>query len=195
MIRRLYDWVLHWAATRHAVTALFLLALAEASFFPVPPDVLLLAVCLACPRHALRYAGICTGASVLGGVLGYVIGWGFWELSSAFFFAHVPGFTPGVFQKVADLYQRWDFWAVFAAGLTPIPYKVFTISAGVFSLNFPVFLLASLVSRGLRFGAEGFLILRFGAPVSDFIDRYFNWLSVAFAVLLVGGFAVVKYLL
>jgi membrane protein YqaA with SNARE-associated domain len=125
---------------------------------------------------------------------GYGIGWWGWEMVSGFFFSYVPGFTPEVFQKVADLYQKWDFWAVAAAGLTPIPYKVFTIAAGVFGLNFPTFVLASVLSRGLRFGVEGWLILRFGPPMAVFIDRYFNWLTLAFVVLLVGGFGVLHYL-
>jgi membrane protein YqaA with SNARE-associated domain len=195
LIRALYDWVLHWAATPYGATALFLLALAEASFFIVPPDVLLLAVCLARPERSLRYAGLCTLGSVVGGVLGYAIGWGLWEISSELFFSYVPGFTPEVFERVAGLYRRWDFWAVFIAGLTPIPYKVFTIAGGVFGINFPVFILASILSRGLRFGVEGYLVLRFGPPIKEFVDRYFNWLSVAFAVLLVGGFLLVRYVL
>ena len=195
LIRAIYDWVLHWAATPYATYALFLLALAEASFFPIPPDVLLLAICLSRPARSLRYAGICTLGSVLGGMAGYAIGWGLWELTSGFFFAYVPGFTPEVFERVAGLYQRWDFWAVFVAGLTPIPYKVFTIAGGVFGINFPVFVLASILSRALRFGIEGYLIMRFGPPIKGFIDRYFNWLSLAFAVLLIGGFLLVTYIL
>ncbi len=193
-LRALYDWVLHWAATPYGAVALFVLALSEASFFPVPPDVLLLAVCLALPRRSLHYALLCTAGSVLGGMLGYGIGWGVWELMSGFFFGYVPGFTPEVFQRVADLYQKWDFWAIFVAGLTPIPYKVFTIAAGAFDLNFPTFVLASILSRGLRFGIEGWLILRFGPSMAGFIDRYFNWLTLVFAVLLVGGFVVLKFL-
>jgi len=193
-VRALYDWVLHWAATPYGSTALFILAMSEASFFPVPPDVLLMAVCLAQPRRSLRYAFLCTAGSVLGGMGGYLIGWGVWEMLSGFFFTYVPGFTPALFARVADLYQQWDFWAVFLAGLTPIPYKVFTIAAGVFEINFPIFVLASILSRGLRFGIEGWLILRFGPPIVVFIDRYFNWLTLAFGVLLVGGFLVVKYL-
>ncbi|MCZ6746822.1 MAG: DedA family protein [Acidobacteria bacterium] len=193
-LRALYDWVLRWAATPYGAVALFVLALSEASFFPVPPDVLLLAVCLARPRRSLHYALLCTTGSVLGGMIGYGIGWGVWEMLSGFFFTYVPGFTPEVFQRVANLYQEWDFWAVSLAGLTPIPYKVFTIAAGAFGLNFPTFVLASFLSRGLRFGIEGWLILRFGPPMAGFIDRYFNWLTLLFAVLLVGGFVVLRYL-
>ena len=136
-----------------------------------------------------------TDAGFQGGILGYLIGWGLWEMTSAFFFSHVPGFSPEVFEKVATLYQEWDFWAVFVAGLTPITYKVFTIAGGVFGINLPVFIVASLLSRGLRFGVVGYLIYHFGPPVSRFIDRYFNILSIAFVVLLLGGFVLIKYVL
>ncbi len=192
-VRALYDWVLHWAATPYAAWALLLLAMAEASFFPIPPDVLLLAICLARPARSLHYAALCTAGSVVGGMAGYAIGWGLWELLSEFFFTHVPGFTPEVFQRVGGFYEDWSFWAVFLAGLTPIPYKIFTVAGGVFGINFPIFILASTLSRGLRFGVEGVLIQRFGPPMAVFIDRYFNWLSLAFGVVLVGGFVLLKY--
>ena len=192
-VRALYDWVLHWAATRYGAVALVLLAMAEASFFPIPPDVLLLAVCLARPERSLRYAALCTLGSVVGGMVGYALGWGMWGLLSEFFFNHVPGFTPEIFNKVGGFYEEWNFWAVFLAGMTPIPYKVFTIAGGVFGINFPIFVLASALSRGLRFGLEGILIQRFGPPMAGFIDRYFNWLTLAFGVVLVGGFVLLKY--
>ncbi|MFQ5720648.1 MAG: YqaA family protein, partial [Acidobacteriota bacterium] len=192
-LRQLYDWVLHWAGTPHAALALFALAFAEASFFPIPPDVLLLAVCLAAPDRSLGFAARCTAGSVLGGMTGYGIGWGLWDALSAFFFRWIPGFSPAIYERVAGLYQAWDFWAVFAAGLTPIPYKVFTIAGGVFGVNFPVFVLASVLSRGLRFGAEGFLIYHFGPPVASFIDRYFNAMAVGFVVLLLAGFVLIRY--
>lgn len=194
-VRTLYNWVLHWAATPHGATALFLLAVAEASFFPIPPDVLLLAVCLAAPARSMRLALLCTAGSVVGGVVGYGIGWSLWGALSAFFFAWVPGFSPELYDRVATLYEEWGFWAVFAAGLTPIPYKIFTIAAGVFGINFPVFVLASVLSRGLRFLAEGFLIYRFGPPIASFIDRYFNWLAVGFVAVLIGGFVLMKYVI
>ena len=194
-VRALYAWVLHWAGTPYGTVVLFLLAFAEASFFPIPPDVLLLAVCLAAPARSLILAAVCTVGSVLGGVAGYGIGWGLWAVTADFFFAWVPGFTPGVYDRVSVLYSEWGFWAVFIAGLTPIPYKVFTIAAGVFGINFPVFVAASLLSRGLRFGVEGLLIYRYGPPVEAFIERSFNWLAVAFVVLLLGGFLLVKYAL
>lgn len=194
-VRRVYDWVLHWAYTPYGAWALFILALAEASFFPVPPDPLLLALALGQPRKALRYGAVATAASVVGGILGYAIGAGAWQIVDQFFFTWVPGVSPEAFARVQGLYDRYDFWAVFLAGLTPIPYKVFTITAGVFEIDFPVFVLASLTSRGLRFFAEGALIHHFGPSVSGFIDRYFNLLSWVFAGLLIGGFLLVKFAL
>jgi membrane protein YqaA with SNARE-associated domain len=194
-IRRLYDWVLHWADTPSGPAALFVLALAESSFFPVPPDPLLIALCLGATRRSLHFAAVATVASVIGGVIGYAIGAGAWHLAGEWFFAYVPGVSPAAFARVQALYDRWDFWAVFLAGLTPIPYKVFTLSAGVFGVDFPVFVLASVLSRGLRFFAVAGLIYRFGAPIARFIDRYFDLLAIAFGVLLVGGFIVIKLLL
>lgn len=191
-IRRLYDWVLHWADTPYGAPALFVLALAESSFFPIPPDPLLVALCLGVPKLSLRFAANATVASVVGGVIGYGIGALAWQLLEGWFFAYVPGVGPESFARVQGLYDRWDFWAVFLAGLTPIPYKVFTLSAGVFSINFGIFVLASVLSRGLRFFVLAGLIYRFGDPITRFIDRYFNLLAVAFGVLLVGGFLVIE---
>ncbi len=131
----------------------------------------------------------------MGGIIGYGIGAGAWSILSGWFYTYVPGVTPEAFAHVQALYDRWDFWAVFLAGLTPIPYKVFTISAGVFSISFPVFVLASLLSRGLRFFALAGLIYVYGAPITRFIDRYFNRLAWAFGVLLVGGFLVLRLVL
>jgi len=192
-LRRLYDWVLHWAETPYGTPALFVLALAESSFFPIPPDPLLIALCLGAVRRSLRYAAVATLASVLGGMLGYAIGSGAWSLVHDWFYAYVPGVTPESFAMVQALYDRYDFWAVFLAGLTPIPYKVFTLSAGVFSIHFGVFLLASVMSRGLRFFVVAGLIYRFGPPISRFIDRYFDRLAWAFGILLALGFLVLHF--
>ena len=190
-VRRLYDWVLHWADTPYGLQALALLALVESSVFPVPPDPLLIALCLGAAGRALRFAAIATVASVLGGMLGYGIGAVVWSSASSFFFEYVPGVTPEAFATVQGLYDRWDFWAIFLAGLTPIPYKVFTISAGVFAINFPIFVLASTLSRGLRFFVMAGLIYRYGESIRLFIDRYFNILAWIFGLLLVLGFVLV----
>ena len=195
VVRRLYDWVLHWAHTPHGERALFALAFAESSFFPIPPDPLLMALCLGKPARAYRFALVVTVASVLGGVAGYAIGALAWDAMADAFFRWVPGVSPESFARVQALYDRWDFWAIFAAGLTPIPYKVFTISAGVFAVSFPVFMLASVVSRGLRFFLVAALIHRYGEPVSRFIDRWFNLLTWVFLALLLGGFLLVEYVI
>ena len=195
LLRRLYDWVLHWAETPYGPAALFLLALAESSFFPVPPDPLLIALCLGAVTRSFRFAAIATAASVVGGMIGYGIGAGAWHLAEDWFFTYVPGVSPDSFARVQGLYDRFDFWAVFLAGLTPIPYKVFTLSAGVFSINFGIFLLASVLSRGLRFFIVAALIHRFGHSIAAFIDRYFNLLALAFGVLLITGFIVIELLL
>ena len=192
-IRWLYEWVLHWAATPYGVPALAILAFAESSFFPVPPDVLLLALCLGAPARAFYFAAVCAVFSVAGGVAGYAIGWLVWEQVREFFFAYI--FAEEVFARVQEIYRQYDFWAVFAAGFTPIPYKVFTIAAGVFEIDFPRFVLASAVSRSARFFLVAGLIWQFGPPIKDFIDRYFNLLSVVFVVLLIGGFAIIRFVL
>ncbi|MFP3948404.1 MAG: YqaA family protein [Gemmatimonadota bacterium] len=194
-VRRLYDWVLHWAETPYGPAALFLIAAAESSFFPIPPDPLLLALCLGAPRRSLRLAVLATVASVVGGIAGYGIGALGWQLVSDFFFDYVPGVSPEAFGEVQGLYDRYDFWAVFLAGLTPIPYKIFTLSAGVFSINFGIFVLASGLSRGFRFFVEAGLIYWFGPPISRFIDRYFNVLTWVFGILLVLGFVAIELLL
>ncbi len=194
LLRRLYDWVLHWAETPYGPMALFVLALAESSFFPVPPDALLIALCLGAIKKSWRFALITSAASILGGMLGYLIGFGLWETAAPFFFKYVPGFTETGFQKVMSHYQNSGFWYVFMAGFTPIPYKVFTIASGVFRLNFLLFLLASTLSRSLRFFLVAGLFRKFGPGIKAFVDRYFNLLAVAFFVLLLGGFLVVKYL-
>ena len=193
MIRRLYDWALRQAAGKHAQAALFLVAFVEASFFPLPPDVLLIAMVIASREKWVRYFGICLLGSVLGGAAGYLIGLGVWEAVSGFFFSHV--FSEAAFNRVREIYVKYDFWAVFTAAFTPIPYKVFTITAGVAHIDFPRFMIASLVGRGGRFILVAYLLYHFGAPVKSFIEKYFNLLTLAFMVLLIGGFVFIKYVL
>lgn len=191
ILKRLYDWVLHWADTPYGTPALFLLAVAESSFFPIPPDVLLMALGLSIPKKSLRYALICTVGSVLGGMLGYLIGLQFWELGKAIIFRYV---SVESFETVRKYFIEYEAWAVAIAGLTPVPYKVFTISAGFLRADFTVFVAASVLSRGARFFAVAGLIYAFGPSIKTFIDRYFNILTVVFMVLLVGGFVLLKYL-
>jgi len=190
-LRRLYDWVQHFAETPYGSWALFLLAFAESSFFPVPPDILLIALAVSIPSKAFRYALICSVGSVLGGIFGYVIGYQFMEFIG-FGILNFYGLTEK-YESVAELYNRYNAWAVGIAGFTPIPYKVFTISAGAFKINFPVFLLASVVSRSARFFIVAGLIYVFGAQIRAFIEKYFNILAVIFVLLLVAGFILIRF--
>jgi len=220
---------------------LFVLSFAESSCFPVPPDVLLIPLVIGNRKKWFRFALICSVASILGGMLGYLIGFGAWGAVDNWFFDHVPGFsrdtiatadgkevaclveTPGdqarpwtaqlpsketltlpdaevdevhygTYSKVRQRYDEYNFWVVFTAGFTPLPYKVITITAGVFKINFAVFLIASAVSRSARFFLVAGLFWLFGPVIKPFIDKYFNLLCLVFMVLLVGGFVVLKYL-
>lgn len=193
MLRRLYDWVLRWAATPYGTWALFLVAFAESSFFPIPPDVLLIALCVARPNRSITLALVCSLGSVLGGCLGYLIGWQFMA-SVGSRIVDFYGLTDKVV-VIEGLYNAYDAWAVGIAGFTPIPYKVFTIAAGMFKINFSVFLMASMVSRSARFCLVGGLIYAFGPRIQQTIDRYFDVLAVTFTVLLVGSFVLIKVLL
>lgn len=192
MLRRLYDWVLHWAETPYGTWALFLLSFCESSFFPIPPDVLLIALAVGIPKKSFKYALICSVGSVLGGCLGYLIGWQFMAGIGEKIIA-LYGLTQKV-EYIKDLYTNYDAWAIGIAGFTPIPYKVFTISAGAFNINFSVFIIASTISRSARFFLVGSFIYIFGPRIQTFIDKYFNILAVAFMVLLVAGFVIIKYL-
>ncbi len=186
LLHDMVAWVTQFAYTPYGTWALFAIAFAESSFFPIPPDVLLMALAVAHPSASLWFAAVCSVASVLGGMFGYWVGYrGGRPLLLRLF-------SREKIKVVEDYYQRWDVWAVGAAGLTPLPYKVFTISAGVFALNFPRFVLASVLSRSARFFAVGVLFWLYGAPIQAFIKEYFGWLTVAFFVLLVGGFWVVR---
>ncbi|MCF8266097.1 MAG: DedA family protein, partial [Melioribacteraceae bacterium] len=171
-VRKIYDWMLHWASTPYGAIALFFLAFAEASFFPIPPDALLIALVLGASTKAFRFALNSTIGSVLGALLGYSIGYFAWwtgdrEFSSLamFFFDTVPGFTQELFTNVQILYRDWDFWIIFTAGFTPIPYKIFTISSGAFDINLVMFVIASVISRGARFFLVAFLIWKFGEQI------------------------------
>ncbi len=205
-LRRLYQWTLSWAETRYAVPALALLAFVEASFFPIPPDVLLMAMCLGKPKSALRYAAICTAGSVLGGLLGWTIGMSLWRTlgvseacpefhGGGVLFQYVPSFTCESFEHVQHLYQDNAWMALFTAAFTPIPYKVFTIAAGVFEVAIPTLITASVVGRGARFFMVAGLIYRFGPSVRTFIERRFELLTLVFTALLVGGFVLIKYVM
>ncbi len=158
---------------------LFILAFIESSFFPVPPDILLIILALAEPSKALWFAFVCTLGSVFGALLGYYIGaYGQKTLLRKLM-------NGRKIRKVKRLFNKYGGWAVFVAGFTPIPYKVFTISSGIFKINLRTFIIASIFSRGLRFFIVAFLIMTFGKMIIEFIDGYFNLLSVFFVIVLI----------
>lgn len=199
-LKKMYDWVLKWADTPYGPMALFILAFAESIFFPIPPDVLLIALALGCSQKSFRFALICTIGSVLGAFVGYGLGHYTWLTANGeftgfanFFFNNIPGFTVSLYESIRQLFNNWDFWVIFTAGFTPIPYKVFTITAGVFDINLFMFFIASVISRGARFFLVAFLIWKFGPSIKRFIEKYFNLLAMGFTVLLVGGFILIKY--
>ncbi len=190
-LRQLYDWVLGWAETPYATPALATLSFTESFFFPLPPDPLLMALSLAKPRRAFFFAAVCSAASVAGGVAGYIIGLALFETIGQpilDFYGWADKYL-----LVQSYYRAYDAWAVGVAGFTPIPYKVFTISAGAFHISFTVFLFASAVSRSARFFLVAWMIKKFGGPIRGFIDRYFNILTLIFAGLLAGGFLLLRW--
>ncbi len=193
MLKRLYDWVLHWADTRYGVPAMAFVSFIESSVFPVPPDPLLVALGLGKPNKAILYALICSVASIAGGIVGYLIGWAVWEAVSGFFLSYL--FSIEAFNYVGQKYNENAFLAILGAAFTPIPYKVFTITAGVFKINIAVFILASAIGRSARFFIEGLLIYFFGENIRNFIERYLKWLSLIFFILLVAGIYLVKFVL
>lgn len=192
LIKKLYDWVLKWAETPYGSWALFFLAFAESSFFPVPPDVLLIALAISIPRRAFKFALICTMGSLIGGIVGYGIGLFGYESVGKPIIELYHG--QQLMLSIKTKYDLYGFWGVLIAAITPIPYKIFTISSGFFQFNFVQFVIASSIGRAFRFFAVGSLIWKFGPPIKLFIDKYFNFLVTVFVILLVIGFFIVKYL-
>lgn len=199
MIRRLYNWVLSWSESRWGWVALLFIALFEASWFPLPPDILLIALCLGATAKSFRFATICLIGSVIGAALGYGIGHFLWitpdgdpTALASLFYEYI--FSIESFNNVGSLYDRFNFWIVFTAGFTPLPFKLFTIAGGMFDINFMMFIIASIVARGMRFFLIAGLIWKFGAPIKVFIDKYFNLLASLFAVILIGFTALALWL-
>jgi len=188
MKERILEWIDTIAASPHPGLWLFLMAFAESSFFPIPPDLLLITLGVAAPERALVFGIVCTAGSVLGGGAGYLIGlYGGRPLVYRFF-------KEEKVHAVERLYDRYNAWATGIAGLTPIPYKIFTITGGAFKINFRTFMIASLASRGLRFMAEGVLLYFLGDAIRDFLLHRFDLIAIVFVVLLVGGFWFVQRL-
>lgn len=192
-VKRIYDWVIAWAEHPNASTALFILAFAESSFFPIPPDVLLITLAIAMPRKSFKWAGIAVAGSVTGGMAGYLLGLNF----MAFIGDKILNFyhLGTKYGEVQELYRQYDAWAVAIGGFTPLPYKLFTITAGAFRINFITFIIASFISRAGRFFLVAAFIYFFGPRVRYFLEKYFNLLTIIFTVLLIGGFIIIKWLL
>lgn len=192
-LRGLYDWTMHWAETPQSLAALFLIALAESSFFPVPPDVLLIAIVAAAPRQWFKAAALCTAGSVIGALLGYGIGYGLMATvgQTIVDFYHAQHH----WDRVVELYNGpWGVWFLAGAAFTPIPYKVATIAAGATHMSVAPFILVSILGRGARFFLVAAILRAFGAPVRRTLEKNFDLAAFLFLVLLVGGFLVLKAL-
>ena len=193
MLQRLYARCMEWMQTPQGVWILFLIAVAESSFFPIPPDIFLLALCLGAPKKSFRFAAICALGSVIGGIIGYGLGYGFMDTIGMRIIEWYG--LHDKYELVQTWYQQYDALAVGAAGFTPLPYKLFTITAGAFKINFPTFIVMSLLSRSARFFMIAALIHFFGIKVERFIRRYLNLLTILFMLLLIGGFVLIKYVI
>lgn len=192
LTRRIYDHTLNLASRKNALTWLFVISFIESSFFPIPPDIMIIPMVLATPKEAYKIAGVATIASVLGGYFGYFIGvYGFELIARPLleFYGYMKQF--GEFE---NYYHEYGAWIVFGAGITPFPYKIITIASGVVRLDLVVFTIASVIARGMRFYFIAWLLKRFGDPMKVFIEKNLNLLSILFLLLLIGGFAAVKLL-
>jgi len=192
-VRRMYDWTLGLSDRAYAGWALFFLAFIESSFFPVPPDVLLMALSVGRPQRAFWFASLCSLGSVLGAVFGYILGQYFFELVGQPIVNMYAAIEQ--YETVQGLFQDWDAMAIAVAGFTPIPFKIFTIAAGAFKVDFTTFLVAALFSRSARFFLLSFLIFRFGPAIKPKIDKYFNELTILCVILVISGFLFLKFIL
>lgn len=190
LVRKIYDSVIHLSSDKHALAWLFAISFIESSFFPIPPDIMLIPMILATPKKAWKIAGVCTIASVIGAYLGYIIGFYFFELIAEpllEFYGYLEKFN-----EFKNLYSEYGAWIVFGAGITPFPYKIITIASGVVQLNLVVFTIASIIARGLRFFVIAWLLKAYGEKMRTFIEKNLGWLSVLFLILLIGGFLLIK---
>ncbi len=192
LTRNIYDKTLNLASKKNALAWLFAISFIESSFFPIPPDIMIIPMVLATPKQAYKIAAIALIASVLGGYLGYAIGvFGYDVIAKPLleFYGYMDGF-----HKFENYYHQYGAWIVFGAGITPFPYKIITIASGVVRLDLVVFTIASILARGIRFYLIAWLLKRFGAPMKTFIEKNLNILSILFLLLLIGGFAIIKWL-
>ncbi len=191
-MKKIYDWMLNAASKENALWVLFAVSFIESSFFPIPPDIMLIPMVLATPKKAWKIAGTCTIASVLGGYFGYTIGFlGFDLIAKPLleFYGYMDKFD-----SFKQYYIEYGAWIVFVAGLTPFPYKVITIASGAVGMNLLIFGLASVVARGMRFFLVAGMLKICGEPIKEFIEKHFGLLSILFFILLFGGFILIKYL-
>jgi len=189
-VRKIYDYIINLSSNKHALWWLFAISFVESSFFPIPPDIMLIPMILATPKQAWKIAGVCTLASVIGAYLGYVIGICFFDLIAKpllEFYGYLDKFN-----EFKNLYSEYGAWIVFGAGITPFPYKIITIASGVVHLNLVIFTIASIIARGLRFFVIAWLLKTYGEKMRLFIEKNLGWLSVLFLVLLIGGFLLIK---
>jgi len=193
LLRRLYHRVLALSSSPHAGRALAAVSFAESSFFPIPPDVMLIPMALARPEKAWGYALICTAASVVGGLAGYAIGALLFE-SVGHWIINVYGYAQEM-QHFRDLYAKWGLWIILIKGLTPIPYKLVTITSGFAGFDLPVFVGASILTRGARFFLVAALLRVYGEPIRDFIERRLGLVAFGFALAIVGGFLIARYVI
>jgi len=191
MLRKLYDWVFELARSRHATKALAAVSFAESSFFPIPPDVMLAPMILSRPEKAYHYAAICSGASVLGGILGYVIGYYLTDVGMTLM--RVLGHAEGL-AEFQHWYDRFGVWVILAKGLTPIPYKLVTIASGLAHFSFVVFVIASVVTRSARFFAEAWVLKTWGPAMLEMVEKRLAMWAVIGLVVLVGGVLALKLL-
>lgn len=190
LMHKIYDSIINLSGNKNALFWLFVISFVESSFFPIPPDIMLIPMILATPKKAWHIAGVCTLASVIGAYLGYVIGYYFFEMVAEpllNFYGYLEKFN-----EFKHLYEQWGAWIVFGAGITPFPYKIITIASGVVHLNLLVFTIASIVARGLRFFLIAWLLKVYGERMRVFIEKNLGWLSVLFFALLIGGFLLIK---
>lgn len=192
MIRRLYDWVIGLAQHPHALWALALVSFVESSVFPIPPDVLMIPMILARPNRAFLIAAVAMVSSVLGGLLGYYIGAALFDVIGQPVLSFYG--KEAAFDEMAARFNHYGAWAVLIAGVTPFPYKVITIFSGTTGLSLPVFILSSIVARGLRFFIVAGLLWKFGSPIRDFIERRLGLMFTLFVIILAAGFWLVRYL-
>lgn len=193
MFRLLYDWTMRQARRPNAPRALAIVSFLESSVFPIPPDVMLVPMCLAAPQRAFQYALICTVASVLGGLLGYGIGYFLIETLGAWII-ELYGLR-AAWEAFEASYAEWGLWIILVKGLTPIPYKLVTIASGAAHFSLAIFIIASIVTRGLRFYLLAALLWKYGPPIQNFIEKRLTILSWTFLVALIGGFLVIRYLI